>query len=189
MKDREPAEMVLRDHLLAVSAPASYEIVTNTDTEAGANRNMKDYEYIVSLRFWHPTIDPREISSELGRQPGRQVRIGEPRKTPKGRLLEGTQRESYWSMDVSGSMFQPTTSLDAEAVIAMLLKELTPHMEFLVGLHKSGGKGVIQLTSSSARSYAIELPPEMLHQCSQLGLGLAHEVDTVSGSPAVPAAR
>ena len=147
---------------------------------------MQEYEYIVSLRFWHPTIDPSAISTQLGRQPCRQIRVGDPRMTPKGRPLEGTYSQSYWWTDISGDTFQPATSIDAEHVIASLLKELAPHAEFLLELRKTGGKGVIQLTSSSARSYAIELPPDILHQCSKLGLGIAHEVDTGSDSSKVP---
>jgi len=51
------------------------------------------YHHKVSLRIWHPAIDPVEITAVLGPTPGRAWRAGEPRTNPKGDPLKGNWKE------------------------------------------------------------------------------------------------
>src|SRR6185312_5049318 len=63
---------------------------------APADRPMSEYEFTVSLRIRHPTIDPDTITAALGIQPQHCWRAGEPRCDPAGAELGGTYRDSYW---------------------------------------------------------------------------------------------
>lgn len=56
---------------------------------------MYPYRYSVSLRLFHPRIDPRVITDRLGKVPKHSWQAGTPRTTPRGDPLEGIHRESY----------------------------------------------------------------------------------------------
>jgi hypothetical protein len=60
---------------------------------------MHNFAFVIDLRIWHPSIDPKVISVMLGLVPKHQSRAGEPRITPKGQPLVGVYAESYWSAD------------------------------------------------------------------------------------------
>jgi hypothetical protein len=53
------------------------------------------FEYRVSLQIKHPSANPQDIIEGLGRMPLRYWAVGEPRRTPIGTALPGTQRETY----------------------------------------------------------------------------------------------
>ena len=58
---------------------------------------MHPYTYKVSLRIFHPTIDPQVITDTLSLQPSTIHKVGERRATPTGTLLDGHYDQSYWS--------------------------------------------------------------------------------------------
>jgi hypothetical protein len=90
------------------------------------------------LRFWHPTIDPAAISAELGIQPSRTWKVGEPRSTPSGRLLKGGPRsESYWIASISAGRQTDAPLRDA---ISTALDELTRHKDLFYRIRAEGGK-------------------------------------------------
>jgi hypothetical protein len=58
------------------------------------------FDYRVSFRVTHPTLDPRAIANQLGMEPEFSWKAGEPRKTPKGTPLEGSRKESYCTFEI-----------------------------------------------------------------------------------------
>jgi hypothetical protein len=58
---------------------------------------MQRYSYTIQLRIWHPALDPAIITGTFGMQPHVSAKVGEPRRTPKGKPLSGTHTENYWS--------------------------------------------------------------------------------------------
>ncbi|MEO6602946.1 MAG: DUF4279 domain-containing protein [Polyangiaceae bacterium] len=54
----------------------------------------------ISLRVWHPSLSPDEISQSLNMRPTRSWRVGERRTTPKGGMLDGTNKETYCVFDI-----------------------------------------------------------------------------------------
>ncbi|MDE2447742.1 MAG: hypothetical protein KGO22_02145 [Gammaproteobacteria bacterium] len=54
---------------------------------------MSEYEFTVSLRIRHPTIDPATISAMLGIEPQHTWRAGEPRCDPAGAELGGAHHD------------------------------------------------------------------------------------------------
>ena len=137
---------------------------------------MQRYSYTIDIRIWHPFINPEEISRVLGIQPTNCSEAGKPRKTPKGNLLEGTYRESYWNADpFSRGEYSSTDDL-AEDSLEEVLQVLEPHKTFIQKLRSEGARIFVQVNSFSGRNYAFELSPELLGRYAALGVGLAHDV-------------
>ena len=59
------------------------------------------YHFRISLRVRHPYIAPEEITEALGIDPKRSWKAGEPRSTPKGTALAGSNRDTYWTAEVA----------------------------------------------------------------------------------------
>ena len=137
---------------------------------------MQRYSFRIAIRIWHPSIKPEEITRALGMQPHRFSEAGQQRKTPKGTLLEGTYRESYWSADPFDRGEYSSTDDLAEDALAEALQVLEPHKAFVRRLRGEGARVVVQVSSYSGRNYAFELSPELLSKCAALGVSLAHDV-------------
>jgi hypothetical protein len=137
---------------------------------------MQTYSFVLSLRIWHPSIDPAVISAELSVEPKIQGKLGERRKTQAGKLLDGTWRESHWSGDLFhyGECLSHDRSI--EDVVIEAADALGPHRQFLMRLRAEGGRLLIQASSYSNRNYAFELSPDLLAALGSLGLGFAHDV-------------
>lgn len=92
------------------------------------------FDYNVSLRVTHPTLDAATITARLRMTPSFCWTVGEPRKTPKGTALKGVRKESYCTFDVgSGDDGELARCLDTA------LADLEPLGEFLRDVRKSGG--------------------------------------------------
>jgi len=62
---------------------------------------MHAFRFSISLRIFGKSIDPLEISDRFDLQPKWSHKIGEARKTPKGRALDGFYESSYCSFQLS----------------------------------------------------------------------------------------
>ena len=100
---------------------------------------MKPYRYGISLRVFHPTIDPDKISRELGLKPFRCWKAGEPRTTPIGTPLKGNWAESYWCSKqlIRGALPRGQT---LPAAISKLLDRLEPYKTFFHRIRVGGGR-------------------------------------------------
>ena len=137
---------------------------------------MQRYSYTIAVRIWHPSIKPEEITRILGMQPSHFSEAGQPRKTPKGTLLEGVYRESYWNADPFDRGEYSSTDDLAEDALAEVLQILEPHKAFIQKLRGEGSRILVQVSSFSGRNYAFEFSPELLGRYSALGVSLAHDV-------------
>src|SRR5271169_6636235 len=50
----------------------------------------------LSLRIKHPSVDPADISKELGIEPEHSFRAGQPRHSKSGLVTTAVYTESYW---------------------------------------------------------------------------------------------
>jgi hypothetical protein len=141
---------------------------------------MQNYSFRTSVRIWHPSIDPDLISTELGLQPRHSAMAGQPRRTPKGRPLDGVYSESYWWCEPWERGEVASTDLLIEDSIAEVVELLSPHKAFLNRLRAEGGRILLWVSSYSNRNYAFEVPPELLRQCADLTLTFAHDVFPVT---------
>ena len=97
---------------------------------------MNSYQYDISLRVRHPSLDPAEITSALGLNPSRSWRAGEARTTLTGNPLEGRYGESYWVAKLAkGEWADKTLTI----VINELLDLLAEHKGFFQRIRTEGG--------------------------------------------------
>jgi hypothetical protein len=100
---------------------------------------MYPYEYCVSLRVTHPSIDPNEISLQLGISPFRKWRAGEQRTSTKGEILTGTHNDSFW-----GGYTHTQKHLDSEVKpleqhLQDIVEQLNSKRDYLQSIVQSGG--------------------------------------------------
>ena len=136
---------------------------------------MQTFSFVVALRIWHPSIDPKLISATLGLEPRHQSKVGEPRVTAKGHPLGGVHAETHWSSDPFGHGEYLSHEDQVEDIFFDLLEVLAPNRAFLCGLRDQGARIHLQVSTHSNRNYALIFPPQLLLQCSELGLSLVHD--------------
>jgi len=85
---------------------------------------MSDYEFIISLRILHPTIDPSTITQTLGIEPQHSWKAGDPRRSPAGGELEGVFRQSYWTGRLMEKPQLSSERLSVESVLVQILAQL-----------------------------------------------------------------
>ncbi len=123
---------------------------------------MNDYEFTISLRVRHPTIDPRRITEALALAPQHTWKAGDPRRDPEGGELDGVFRESYW---VGRLMDEPQLSsrqLSVESVLLEVLSHLRRTQLFLDQLHVEGGTTEVHVSLFSRANFRLEWPSELL---------------------------
>ena len=131
----------------------------------------------VSLRFFHPQMDPSEISATLGIVPKHGWRAGEQRSTPAGTGLPGRRSESYWCGALAA---EPDESL-AE-LLERWVKILRPHAEWLAQVQHSGGRIEFYLALVGQQNAGDTVPSVALAEIGKLGIDLGIEIFPTSPS-------
>jgi hypothetical protein len=93
----------------------------------------------VELFILHPSLTPAEIAAALGLEGHTAHRVGDPRKTRKGRPLPGHYPDTRWRHSIR---YELTDQSFADK-IAMLVDRLMPHKEFLHHLRAVGGSAMV----------------------------------------------
>lgn len=137
---------------------------------------MSEYEFTVSLRIRHPTIDPMAITEALGIQPQHSWRAGQPRCNTAGAELGGPHHDSYW---MGRLMSEPQLSCSGVSVENVILKTLT-HMRraqpFLDRLNNEGGVAELLVSLYARDIFRLEFPPDALALLGRLHLAVALDV-------------
>ena len=93
----------------------------------------------IDLFIIHPTLDPARIGEALGLAAKVVQRVGDRRRTPSGRLLEGVYRDTRWRhrrrFETSGQHF-------AEKIIE-LLADIETSKAFFHELRSTGGSACV----------------------------------------------
>jgi hypothetical protein len=137
---------------------------------------MSEYEFTVSLRIRHPTIDPATISATLGIEPQHTWRAGEPRCDPAGAELGGAHHDSYW---MGRLMDEPQLSSDkvsVERVILKTLSQLRRAQPFLEQLNAEGGVAEFLVSLYAREDFRLELPSDSLTLLGRMHLAVALDV-------------
>ena len=137
---------------------------------------MSAYEFTVSLRIRHPTLDPATITAALGIQPQHTWRAGHPRCDSAGAELGGAYHDSYW---MGRLMDEPQLSSESVSVEGMILKKLTNlrrAQAFLEQLHAQGGVAELHVSLYAREDFRIELPSDSLTLLARLHLAVALDV-------------
>src|ERR1700758_4763534 len=118
---------------------------------------MSEYEFTISLRIRHPSIDPLMITKTLGIEPQHMWKAGDARRSPAGEALEGNYRESYW---MARLMAQPELSSgrsSVESVVLQTLAQLRRSHSFLERLGTDGGVAELHVSLFAREDFRLEL--------------------------------
>ena len=133
--------------------------------------NMYPYTFSISLRIKHPSIDLSYIGSLLGLQSNRIWKAGEPRETPKGTSLEGTNKESYWCGRLTGDREESETC-SLEDRLADWTNKLSGHKTEFKRLLDEGGKVEYFVWIFCEKNLGFELSHNLLRDIAELGITL-----------------
>jgi hypothetical protein len=137
---------------------------------------MSDYEFTISLRLRHPSIDPARITQTLAIEPQHTWHAGEPRRTPAGEALEGMYRDSYWMGRLMEEPQLSSTRMSVESVLLQTLTHLRRSQGFLERLAAEGGVGELHISLFARADFQLELSAASLLLLGRLGLAVALEV-------------
>jgi hypothetical protein len=98
--------------------------------------DSKSYRYRISLRVWHPSLDPDQITASFGINPNRSWRAGEARETPKATSLVGINKTTYWTAEIDSGSWPDRTLRD---VVKDVLDEVHRQKSFFRQLRLEGG--------------------------------------------------
>jgi hypothetical protein len=137
---------------------------------------VSEYEFTISLRIRHPTIDPDRITKALGIEPQHTWKAGAPRRDPGGEELEGDYRESYWMGRLMEAPQLSSGRLSVESVLQRTLDQLRRSQEFLDELHTKGGVVELQVSLFARENFRLELPADSLALLSRLRVSVVLDV-------------
>lgn len=135
---------------------------------------MSPYQYVISLRIWHPSVSHEEISGMVGLQPKYCWTVGSPRLSSKGAPLGGLRESTYWA----AALVADTASSDPVEVEQALTQELD-YLTSLTGvftkIRKDGGKAELFVGLFSENNIVIDMEPSLMGCLSQCGLGICFD--------------
>jgi hypothetical protein len=132
---------------------------------------MNRFKYSVSFRIQHPNIDPSEISANLSLTPDTSWMAGDRRKSPKGKLLEGNYKTTYWSYVLK---HRPDMSL-ADCLETFTI-DLELHKDFLTAIRLTGGRSEYFIGWFSGPHSGELLNHQLLSKLSHLQIDLALDI-------------
>ncbi|MGL4968403.1 MAG: DUF4279 domain-containing protein [Inquilinus sp.] len=134
---------------------------------------MAPYRYAISLRISHPSIDPAQITAELGEAPSHLQKAGSPHRTPKGTVLDRISPESFW---VGFESKGENRTRDLPAGLRALAARLLPHRQFLRSLRDEGGEVEIFVGWFAAEQGGDVLTHELMSQLADLKIDLLFDL-------------
>lgn len=137
---------------------------------------MSDYEFTVSLRIRHPTVDPATITATLGIQPQHTWRAGQARRDAAGVELGGAHHDSYWMGKLMDEPQLSSESASVEGVILRTLNNLRRVQSYLEKLNSEGGVAELHVSLYARDDFQVELPSDALALLARLHLAVALHV-------------
>lgn len=141
---------------------------------------MSTYEFTLSLRIRHPTIDPTRITQTLGIEPQHSWCAGEKRSDPIGRPLEGVYNDSYWMSRLTEDPRLSAGESSVESLLNELLARFRRLQPFFDELRAGGGVAELDVTVFARENFRFDLSVDSLAALHRVGLGIALEVRLTS---------
>ena len=156
----------------------------------------QDTEFELALRIRHPSMDPTDISRELGLKPTHSFRAGQPRQLDSAASSTSVYGESYWFAAIDQSSWLsdawPSGSGDIEtavrnlgkaaawknpgSVLAMTARTLIRmHAPLFDRIRAEGGQASL-LVSLSPLAGSFSLTPEVSRLFGDLGITIEFEM-------------
>jgi hypothetical protein len=150
----------------------------------------------LSLRIKHPSMDPADISKELGIEPEHSFRAGQPRHSKGGLGVAAVHTESYWlaPLDPTSWFGNPPfaeplkLAITQQHINAAIARNLTgalglcaarfskAHAALLHTIRAEGGEISLLVTISATAVNTFSLLPQISQILGQLGITLEFEI-------------
>jgi hypothetical protein len=147
----------------------------------------------VFIRIRHPSIDPQEISDELGVEPLHAWAAGSARAVVEDGSVRRMHPDTYWFGCLSGPELLPSIAarwlvaarsdratlrrqLSVAIRLAAVTLRLKPRKPFLERIVREGGTCDLVVSVSAQDAQNLELPPEALRALAELQLTLVIEL-------------
>jgi hypothetical protein len=124
--------------------------------------------YDISLRIWHPQMDPARITATLGLEPRVARSAGSPRPSDGG---GAAYESSYWTAPLISDQ-----SLDLARFIADQTRRLTAHVDFLGEIKRTGGRIEFFIGWFVDGNVGEVFESALLAQLGALGIDLAFDI-------------
>jgi len=154
----------------------------------------------LSLLIKHPSMDPADISKELGIKPEHSFRSGQPRHSKSGLATVALHTESYWlapldpeswfgtvpfgplaNMAISQKLIDSAVSQNLAWALGLCAVRFNKaHAALLQTICAEGGEISLLVTLSSTAVNAFSLPPQVSRLFGELGITLEFEIATFS---------
>jgi hypothetical protein len=151
-----------------------------------AGTAMSAYEFMISLRLRHPTIDPATITQTLGIQPQHTWKAGDTRRDHVGGELAGEHRESYWMARLMEAPELSSEALSVESVLMQTLAQLRRSHSFLEQLTTEGGVAEVHVSLFARENFRLDLPAAALTSFGRLGFAVALDIHPHSVHSSTP---
>jgi len=150
----------------------------------------------LSLRIKHPSMDPENISKELGIEPEHSFRAGQSRPSKTGVARAAVHAESYWLAPLNPSSwfgtlpFEPLSNVPISQIMidTAIARNLAwalglcavrfskAHTELLHKISSEGGEISLLVTLSASAVSSFSLQPHVSRLFGELGMALEFEI-------------
>jgi hypothetical protein len=135
------------------------------------SRDMTPYQYVISLRIWHPTITREAISEIVDLSPKYSWTAGTPRFSRKGTLLGGLHQSTYWTAELTSGTIS-SDPIEVEQALTAQADSLARMAEFFKKVRQEGGKAELFVGLFSKSNIVVDFDPSFMGRLSQAALGL-----------------
>jgi hypothetical protein len=150
----------------------------------------------LSLRIKHPSMDPANISKELGIEPEHSFRAGQSRRSKTGVAAAAVHTESYWlaplnpaswfgtlpfeplpNVPISQSMIDTAITRNLAWALGLCAVRFSKaHTELLHTITSEGGEISLLVTLSASAISSFSLQPHISRIFGELGMTLEFEI-------------
>lgn len=156
---------------------------------------LQPLPFQLSLRIRHPSMDPADISRELGMESEHSFRAGQPRASKSGVANAAVHTESYWLAPlnpaswygnlpferlpeaISQNMIDSAMARNLAGALGLCAGRFNKaHAALLHTIRSEGGDTSLLVTLSSAAVSNFSLAPEVSRLFGELGVTLEFEI-------------
>lgn len=156
---------------------------------------LQPVPFQLSLRIRHPSMDPADISTELGMESEYCFRAGEPRASKSGVANAAVHTESYWLAPLNPASWygnppfeQLPKGISRNMVESALARNLAgalglcavrfnkAHADLLHAIRSEGGEISLLVTLSATAVSNFSLAPQTSRMFGELGITLEFEI-------------
>ena len=132
-------------------------------------------DFSIALRVRHPSIDPAEISRQIGFAPQHSWKAGDTRRPVAGEAAAGAYRETYWVGLLPTRELPLPTSSEPQTTIFFTLLRMRRAETFWRRLSDEGGTIECLVEVHAGEEFRIDLSQALLALLVQLRITLSVE--------------